>query len=93
MSSRDNEERVLDAIENQLRTEEPQLIEYFSDFGSAAPLIKPVRGWGRTASSRGLTRRGRRWYTDWQWYLIAIEVVTVLLAIIFVAALIAGASW
>ena len=93
MSSRDHEERVLDAIENQFRTEEPKLIEYFSVFGSGAPLMKPVRGWGRTASSRGLARRGRRWYTDWQWYLIAIELVTVFIAVIFVAALIAGASW
>jgi Protein of unknown function (DUF3040) len=93
MSSRDHEERVLDAIENQFRTEEPKLIEYFSAFGSAAPLMKPVRGWGRIASSKRLTRRGRRWYRDWQGYLIAIELVTVFIAVIFVAALIAGASW
>jgi hypothetical protein len=59
MSLRDNEQRILDAVENQLRTEEPQLIAYFSAFGSTVPLIKPVRGWDRGASSKRTAARGR----------------------------------
>ena len=68
MSLRDNEQRILDAIENQLRTEEPQLIAYFSAFGGTVPLIKPVRGWGRAASSKRTAGRGRRLRTDWRKY-------------------------
>lgn len=88
MSSRDHEQRVLDAIENQLRTEEPQLIDYFSAFGNASPLIKPVKGWDRAASSRRLARRGRHRHADRQGYGIVIEVVSAFIAIILIAAVI-----
>lgn len=51
MSLRNNEQRVLDAIENQLQAEEPQLADCFSRFGGKSPRIKPVDGWDQAASA------------------------------------------
>jgi hypothetical protein len=42
MSSQDDERLILDAIENQLRTEDPQLVGRFSAFGSLTPPTEPV---------------------------------------------------
>jgi hypothetical protein len=43
MGSQD-EQRVLDAIEYQLLSEDPQLWDCFSALGSLTPPIKPVNG-------------------------------------------------
>jgi hypothetical protein len=52
MSPQDNEQLVLDAIESQLRAEDPDLIGCFSDFASIAPPVRPVNGWGRAGRGR-----------------------------------------
>lgn len=49
MSLRNNEQRVLDAIENQLQAEEPQLANRFSQLGGKSPRIKSVPGWDQAA--------------------------------------------
>ena len=92
MSSREYDQRVLDAIENQLRTEEPQLVDYFSAFGIGTPLIKPVNGWGRAAPSHRVARRGTHWLTNRRGYEIVLWLVPVFVAIILVAVLITGGS-
>jgi hypothetical protein len=90
MSLRDNEQRILDAIENQLRTEEPQLIDYFSAFGGTGPLIKPVKGWDRAASSKRTAGRGRRLPTDWRKHgQVLIISATVLVSLLLVV----GTMW
>jgi Protein of unknown function (DUF3040) len=60
MSSRDNEQRVLDAIENRLRTEDPQLIGCFWAFGSIAPRAAQANGPDCPAPSREVVPRGSR---------------------------------
>ena len=50
MGLRDDEQRVLDAIEYQLLYEDPQLWDCFSALGGLTPPIKPVNGWWRTVS-------------------------------------------
>ena len=52
MSLRNNEQRVLDAIENQLQAEEPQLADRFSQLGGKSPRIRPVNGWDQAAPVR-----------------------------------------
>jgi hypothetical protein len=54
MSSRDDEQPILDAIEDQLRTENPELVGYFSAFGGMTPWIKAVDGRDQTAADAGL---------------------------------------
>jgi Protein of unknown function (DUF3040) len=93
MSSRDNERRVLDAIENQLRAEDPQLVGRFSAFGSVTPPIKPVNDRDgaarrrRVASAEGNgTRTGKHMPA-------VLELVFVIIASTLVAVLIAVAVW
>jgi hypothetical protein len=45
MGSLDDEQRVLDGIEYQLLSEDPQLWDCFSALGGLTPPIKPVNGW------------------------------------------------
>jgi Protein of unknown function (DUF3040) len=90
MSLRDNEQRILDAIENQLRAEEPQLIDYFSAFGSTVPLIKPVRGWDRAASSKRTAGRGRHRPTGRHRYG---EILIISAAVLVPALLVVGIVW
>lgn len=52
MSSRDNDQRVLNAIENQLRAEDPQLIGCFWAFGSITPPANRVNDSDCPAPSR-----------------------------------------
>ena len=59
----DDEQRVLDAIEYQLLSEDPQLRDCFSALGSLTPPIKLMNGWWRTAPDRKQTRRGPRQLT------------------------------
>jgi hypothetical protein len=89
MSSRDDERRVLDAIENQLQTEDPQLVGYFSAFGS----VTPVNGRGGAARRREVdsaegsgTRTGKHMPA-------VLELVLVIMASTLVAVLIALAVW
>jgi Protein of unknown function (DUF3040) len=90
MSLRDNGQRILDAIENQIRAEEPQLTDYFSAFGSTVPLIKPVRGWDRAASSKRTADRGRHRPAGRRRYgQVLIIIATVLVPVVLVA----GTMW
>lgn len=47
MNSRGDDQLVLDAIENQLRTEDPRLIAFFLAFNGASPPIKPLNARSR----------------------------------------------
>jgi hypothetical protein len=60
MGSKDDEQRVLDAIEYHLLSQDPRLWDCFSALGSLTPTIKPVNGRWRTASYRKEARRGLR---------------------------------
>ncbi len=93
MSLQDDEKRALDAIENQLRTEDPQLMDYFSALGGMAPPLKPVKGWERAAPYGKAARRGRHRRTDRPAYVIVIELLLVIIAVVFVVMLILGAVW
>lgn len=93
MSSRDNERRVLDAIENQLRTEDPQLVGRFSAFGSVRPPIRPVNGRDGAARRRKVASakgNGARTRKHWP---AALELVVVIIASTLIAVLTAVAVW
>lgn len=91
MSLRDNEQRILDAIENQFQAEDPQLIDSFAAFGLTTPLIKPVNGWGRAARSRERgARRGRHRRTDRHGYAQVLIILAVVLAAVLV---VVGTMW
>jgi hypothetical protein len=92
MSLRDDEQRILDAIENQLRTDEPQLMHCFSAFCRVTPPIKPVKGWQCAPHGRK-AQRGRRRRTDRQAYAIMIEFALVVIAVVLVVLLMLGAVW
>jgi Protein of unknown function (DUF3040) len=93
MSLKDDEQRVLDAIENQLRTDDPQLMHCFSAFCRVTPSIKPVKGRERVAPHRRKAQRGRHRHTDRQAYAIVIELVLVIIAVVLVVLLMLGAVW
>ena len=89
----DDEQRVLDAIEYQLLSEDPQLLDGFSALGSFVPPIKPVNGWWRTASDKQQTRRGPRQYTENEIFAIVMEIGLVIIGVVLVVLLILGAVW
>ena len=93
MSLQDDEQQVLDAIENQLRTYDPQLMHCFSAFCRVTPPIKPVKGRERPAPHRRKAQRGRRRRTGRQAYAIVIELVLVIMVIMAVGLLMLGAVW
>jgi hypothetical protein len=87
MRSRDNDRRVLEAIENQLRTEDPRLADNFSNFGSITPWIKPVRGADRTTPGREKASLG--WRANREVY----DIVSQLILGMLVAAFAVGVMW
>jgi hypothetical protein len=93
MGSLDDEQRILDAIENQLQTEDPQLMDRFSALASGTPPVKPVNGGGCAAPYRKEAPRGRRRRTDRQAYAIVIELVLVIIAAVLVAMFLVGVVW
>jgi Protein of unknown function (DUF3040) len=84
MNARDHEQVVLNAIESQFRTEDPQLIADFMAFSSIAPPIKPLTGWYRAAS------QGKRRRTNPDRFGFAIELIAVACALVAVLAGIAA---
>ena len=64
MSLRNNEQRVLDAIENQLQAEEPQLADRFSQLGGKSPRIKPLDSWDQAAPVEETAPHGKHQDTD-----------------------------
>jgi Protein of unknown function (DUF3040) len=93
MSSRDNEQRVLDAIENQLRTEDPQLIGCFWAFGSIAPRAAQANGPDCPAPSREVVSRGSRQRTGQQPHATATRGVLGVIGCVLAAVLGATAVW
>ena len=93
MGQPDDEQRVLDAIEYQLLSEDPQLRDRFSALGSYMPPIKPVNGWWRSAPDRKQARRGPRRFTDNEIFATVIELGLVIIAVVLVVLLILGAVW
>ena len=87
MRSRDDDQRVLEAIENQLRTEDPRLVDNFSDFGSITPWIKPVRGADRTTTGREKASHGSRANRE------VYDIVSQLILGMLVAAFAVGVMW
>ena len=85
MNARDHQQVVLDAIENQLQTEDPELIADFMAFNSIAPPIKPLAGWDRAAPRRK-RRRANPKRSEF-----AIELIAVACAL--VAVLAGAAAW
>ena len=88
MRSRDNDQRVLEAIENQLRTEDPRLVDNFSDFGSITPWIRPVKRGDRTATGREKASLG--WRANREVYDIVSQLIPVIVASILVMAFVAA---
>lgn len=94
MSLRNNEQRVLDAIENQLRTEEPELADCFSELGGRSPRIKPVDGWDQAAPARETAPRGRHQNRDREAGAIGTQLVVLIIAAVLLVGLAVGvASW
>jgi hypothetical protein len=93
MSSRDNERLILDAIENQLRTEDPQLVGSFSAFGSVTPPIEPVSGLGDAARRREVTSVEGNGARHGKHMPAVLEIVLVLIASTLLAVLTALAVW
>jgi Protein of unknown function (DUF3040) len=93
MGSLDDEQRILDAIENQLQTEDPQLMDRFSALASVTPPVKPENDRGWAAPYRKEAPRGRRRRTDKRAYAIVIELVLVIIAFVLVAMFLVGAVW
>lgn len=88
MSFQENEQWVLEATENQLRIEEPDLVESFLAFASITPAIKPVKGWDRTSPARG-----RRGHSGGQGHAFVTQLLLAFITTISVAALLFGATW
>jgi hypothetical protein len=99
VSSRDDEEPVLDAIEDQLRTENPELVGYFSALGSMTPWIKAINGQDQAAARpkiaarRKATPRGKRRRTDGQGFAIVIQFALLIIVSMLVAVFTGGAVW
>jgi hypothetical protein len=93
MSSRDNERRVLDAIENQLRTEDPQLVGRFSAFGSVTPPVKPAYDRDGTARRRRAAFAAGNGTRTGKYMPAVLEFVFVIVASTLVAVLIAATVW
>lgn len=89
MNSRDYEERILDAIENQFRTEDPQLIECFSDFDSIIPGMEPVESSDREAPGQEAAPRGRHRRTNQKANAAVTRLVLRVIALIVMAMLVA----
>lgn len=93
MQSRDNDQRVLDVIENQIRTEDPGLVGNFSDFGSITPWIKPVKGRQHAATGSEEASRERRWRANREVHEIVSQLILVIIASMLVVAFVAGVVW
>jgi len=100
MSLRNNEQRVLDAIEDQLQAEEPQLAHRFSQLGSKSPRIEPVDGWdqaapvGETAPREETAPGGRHQDGDRQAGAICTQLVLIIIAALVLVGFAVGiASW
>jgi hypothetical protein len=93
MNLQDDEQQILDAIENQLETEDPQLMHCFSAFCRVTPPTKPVKGGERVAPRRRKARHRRRRRKDRPAYAFVIELVLVIIAVVLVVLLILGAVW
>jgi hypothetical protein len=91
MRSRDNDQRVLEAIENQLQAEDPRLVDNFSDFGSVTPWIKPVKGGDRTTAGREKASLG--WRANREVYDIVAQPILVIVASMLVVAFAVGVVW
>jgi Protein of unknown function (DUF3040) len=81
MSSHDDEQAVLHAVESQLRTEDPQLVACFLAFNSVTPPIRSLTG-RHDAGPREKRRR-----TDLRRYWLVVRLVIVACML---AAMIAG---
>jgi Protein of unknown function (DUF3040) len=93
MSSRDNERRVLDAIENQLRTEDPQLVGRFSAFRGVTPPIKPVSGRDDAARRRDVASAEGNGARIGNHMPVVLELVLVIIVSTLLAVVIALAVW
>jgi len=95
MSLRNNEQRVLDAIENQLEAEEPHLADCFSQLGSKSPRIRPVHGWDQAAAPVEETApREEHQDTDQQAGGIGTHLVLLIIAAVILVGFVIGvASW
>jgi hypothetical protein len=99
VSSPDEEQPVLDAIENQLRIENPELVGYFSALGGMTPWIKAMNGRDqgaarrKVASRRKATLRGKRRRTDRQGFAIAIQFVLIIVVSMLLAVFTVAAVW
>jgi hypothetical protein len=93
MSSRDDEQPVLDAIEDQLRTENPELVGYFSALGCMTPWIKGEDGRDQKAARPKVAPHGKHRCTDRQGFAIAIQFVLLIIATILLAVFAGGATW
>ena len=93
MGLRDDEQRVLDAIEYELLSGDPQLWDRFSALGSTTSPVKPAKAVARTAPDKKKARPGPRRCTGNQASATVVELVLVLLAVILVLMLIFGIVW
>ena len=94
MSLRNNEQRVLDAIENQLQAEEPRLADCFSQLGSKSPRIKPLDSWDQAAPVEETTPRGKNQDTDRRAGAIGTQLVLIIIAAMILVGFAVGvASW
>lgn len=99
MGSADDEKPVLDAIEEQLRAENPELVGYFSAFARMTPWIKAVKGCYEEAARRevapcrDVARRGKHWRTDRQGFALATQSALLIIATMLLAVFAAGAAW
>jgi hypothetical protein len=84
MNARDHQQGVLNAIEDQFRTEDPELIADFTAFNSIAPPIRPLAGWDRSAP------RGKRRDANPQRFESAIKLMAAACALVAVLAGIAA---
>lgn len=93
MSSQDDELPALDAIEEQFRAENPELVGYFSAFSHMTPWIKAVKGRDQAAARREVARHGKHPRTDRQGFAVATQSVLLVIAAMLLAVFEAGAVW
>jgi Protein of unknown function (DUF3040) len=93
MSSPENDQRVLDAIENQLRIENPRLVDCFCDLGSKTPWIKQADNPGHPAPVQQGAPGGRHRKTEARGGAFAGQLFLVIIVPALSAVLVAGVAW
>lgn len=93
MTSKGDEQEVLDGIENQLRTDDPWLIACFLAFDCTPSPTKPLDGWSRSTPHTGHRHIDRPARTNRPAKVGATELALLAIAFTMLAVLVVTLVW